>query len=149
MVHALLLSAIAQWAPSRNDPHAVEAGAATALYRDLNRKRRVRGLPALSLDGRLDDAAVAHVADMATRNYFAHESPSGESPFDRLHAAGCDYRYAGENIAMAPDERIADSALFKSAPHRENILSPNYRRVGIAVMVNGSGDLLFVEDFSD
>ncbi len=149
MVHALLMAALAFRSPAANELHTIAAGAATALYRDLNRARRRHGLGALALDRRLDRAAIVHVADMARRNYFAHESPEGNSPFDRLRQAGCDYRYAGENIAMAPDERIADWALFRSPPHRENILSPNYRRVGIAVSVTAAGELLFVEDFSD
>ncbi len=149
MLHAVLLGSMGfLWQP-KTDLHAMESSAATALYHDLNQKRRAHGLQRLELDVHLDDAAVSHVKEMATWNYFAHPSPNGASPFDRLRAAGCDYRFAGENIAMAPDEPIADRALFKSAPHRENILSPNYNRVGIAVMVNAAGDLLFVEDFTD
>lgn len=148
MVHALMLSAM--WAmPRRVDTHAAEAQAATALYYSLNRERRERGLAPLVLDMRLDQAAINHVVEMSRRNYFAHVSANGESPFDRMRDAGCTYRYAGENLALATDERTADAALFASAPHRENTLSPNYRRVGIAVMFNDDGDLLFVEDFSD
>jgi uncharacterized protein YkwD len=66
-----------------------------------------------------------------------------------MREAGCSYGYAGENIAQAPSERSADSALYASLPHRDNTLSPNYRRVGIAAMIAPNGELLFVEDFTD
>jgi len=147
MVHALIIGTIL--AMPRADVHAAEAQAATSLYYHLNEERRGRGLAPLALDARLSEAAVKHVVDMSSQNYFAHESASGESPFDRMREAGCSYRFAGENLALAPGEREADSALFASAPHRRNTLSPNYRRVGIAVMFNADGELLFVEDFSD
>lgn len=129
--------------------HQIEAAAATTLYYDINKERRSHGLAPLRLDARLSRAAVEHVIDMRTKNYFDHASPSGESPFDRMHKAGCTYHYAGENLAEAPTEQVADSALFASAPHRKNTLFANYRRVGIAVISDGAGEMLFVEDFSD
>ena len=135
--------------PSAPQVHTAEARAATALYRDLNRERSSYGIPPLSLDGRLGTAAVSHVLDMIRNRYFSHETPSGETPFDRFTAAGCIYRFAGENIAMAPDEQLADWAIFGSAPHRRNILNPHYARVGIAAAYDARGQLFFVEDFSD
>ncbi len=146
MVHALLLAA----AVSLQRPagvHAVESRAALALFTALNAERRRDGVPALVLDTQLSEAALEHVADMARNNYFDHTSPSGISPFDRMRRYGCDFSYAGENIALAGDEAQADHALFKSAPHRENTLNPKFTRVGIAVMRAADGRMLFVEDF--
>lgn len=148
MLHVLGLLAT-MFMPRAEQVHLAEAAAATALYDDINNERRTHGLAPLELDPRLGQAAVEHIVDMNTRNYFGHVSPSGVSPFDRMRAAGCQYAYAGENLAEAPNERIADSALINSAPHRRNTLSANYRRVGIAVMVDAYGELLFVEDFTD
>src|SRR5579864_8112468 len=116
MVHVLGLLAT-MFLPRAEQVHQAEAVAATALYYDLNHERRAHGLPPLQLDARLGEAAIEHVVDMSTRNYFDHVSPTGQSPFDRMHAAGCEYGYAGENLAEAPSERIADSALFASVPH--------------------------------
>lgn len=129
--------------------HALVLGAAISLLGDVNRERAARGLQPLVLDARLSNVAAAHAEDMALRRYFSHVSQSGSSPFDRLRAAGLPFRYAGENIAMAPDERVADAALFASTPHRENTLSSSYRRIGIGVAKDEQGNLLFVEDFSD
>ena len=149
MGHALALLAFL-WMPKNEERgRAAEARAATALYFDLNRERRSHGLTPLELDSRLSNAAVEHVVEMSDDDYFAHGSPDGQSPFDRMHNAGCSYNYAGENLALAPSERIADSALFASESHRQNTLSANYRRVGIAVMFDDAGELLFVEDFTD
>ena len=129
--------------------HAFVLGAAMSLLGDVNRERAERGLQPLVLDARLSRVASGHAEDMALQRYFSHESPGGVSPFDRLRAAGLPFRFAGENIALAPDERVADKALFESAPHRANTLSASYRRIGIGVAKDEQGNLLFVEDFSD
>ncbi len=129
--------------------HLMAFGLAMTMLSDLNGERASRGLQPLAIDARLTSAATGHAADMAQHGYFAHESQSGQSPFDRIRAAGCSFDYAGENIAMAPDVQSADSALFQSPPHRENILSADYHRVGIGVARDTDGDLYFVEDFSN
>lgn len=130
------------------DSRVAETQAATSLFAALNAERRRDGDAPLVLDYQLSEAALEHVEDMARNHYFAHESPSGVSPFDRMRRFGCEFSYAGENIALAGDEVQADRALFKSAPHRENTLNPRFRRVGIAVMYAADGRMLFVEDFA-
>jgi uncharacterized protein YkwD len=132
---------------SIGSPDVVSSG--DALLLDLNRTRVEHRLPPLQVDRRLTVAAFEHAEDMAYEQYFAHVSPDGRSPFDRIREAGVSYRFAGENIAMAPTEPTASDALFASLPHRENMLDPNYRRIGIAVARRPDGELLFVEDFSD
>ena len=123
--------------------------AAIALLGDVNRERASHGLQPLRIDVRLSRVASAHAADMAQFNYFSHASRNGATPFDRMTAAGLPYRYAGENIAIAPDERTADTALFASAPHRANTLSASYTRIGIGIVPDEQGNLLVVEDFAD
>ena len=129
--------------------HGLVMSAALSLFGDVNRERASHGLQPLIFDTRLSQVASAHAADMASRQYFSHESKDGATPFDRMKSAGVPYRYAGENIAFASDERTADAMLFASAPHRGNTLSSSYRRVGIGVAQDEQGNLLFVEDFSD
>lgn len=147
MVHALLMAAaFSLHRPS--EVHAVEASAASALFTAVNAERRREGVAPLVLDPQLSQAALEHVEDMSHHNYFAHVSPTGVSPFDRLRRLGCEFSYAAENIAWAGDEAQADRALFKSAPHRTNTLNPKYSRVGVAVMYAADGRLLFVEDFA-
>ncbi|HKU69177.1 MAG TPA: CAP domain-containing protein [Candidatus Baltobacteraceae bacterium] len=147
MLHALLL-ATALSAQRPADVHASEARAASALLRTLNAERRREGDAPLALDPQLGAAALEHVADMARRQYFEHTSPSGVTPFERMRRYGCEFTYAAENIALAGDAAQADSALFKSAPHRMNTLNPRFTRVGIAVTYAADGRMLFVEDFA-
>lgn len=127
----------------------IAAAAAFSLLHDINTERMTHGLRPLVLDARLASAAAQHALDMARRRYFAHESPAGDSPFDRMRAAGCSFSSAAENIALAEDVQQADSLLFQSVPHRENTLSPSYSRVGIGVARDADGNEYFVEDFSN
>lgn len=127
--------------------HGFMLSAALSLLGDVNRERASHGLQTLTYDAGLSRIASAHAADMASQHYFAHVSRNGATPFDRMRAAGVSYRYAGENIALAPDERTADVLLFASSPHRSNTLSSSFHRIGIGVARDGQGNLLFVEDF--
>lgn len=125
-----------------------ESHAASVLYASLNRERRANGLPELRIDPELNAAALDHAVDMARNAYFDHTSPAGVTPWDRMRGHKCAFSFAGENLALAGSAVQADHALFKSAPHRANTLSPNFTRVGIAVMAAPDGSLLFVEDFA-
>jgi uncharacterized protein YkwD len=121
---------------------------ARALWADLNATRRSAGLRTLVLEPRLCRIAQAHAADMVARRYFAHVSPDGVGPFERLTRAGWRYGYAGENLALDVSEEQAERHLLASTPHRENMLEPHYLRVGIAVVATDSREV-FVEIFSD
>jgi uncharacterized protein YkwD len=122
---------------------------AIVLYRHLNQVRSSDGVRLLAFDRRLVAVALQHALDMIEHHYFAHSAPDGSSPFDRLRDAGIDYTYAGENLAMDVSPDAASAALLHSPPHRENMLEPHYRRVGIAAVESPEGDEFFVEDFSD
>jgi uncharacterized protein YkwD len=147
MLSVLLLAAVLAQPQANVAQRASQA--ATQLYAALNDERRRNGLPQLELDSELSDAAVEHVEDMAQYRYFEHTSPAGVTPWDRMRRHGCFFSYAGENIALAGSGPEAARALYKSPPHRANILSPRFTRVGIGVSVSADGRLLFVEDFSD
>jgi uncharacterized protein YkwD len=118
------------------------------MLADLNDARAKDGLPALASDPQLETVAAEHAADMIARHYFSHETPEGASPFERMKRAGCRYGWAGENMAINVDPESAFLALLASPGHRENILNPHYRRVGIAAIPGDEGEV-FVQDFSD
>jgi uncharacterized protein YkwD len=66
--------------------------------------------------------AQAHSEDMVARAYFAHTNPDGQSPFDRLAAAGIGYRRAAENIAWGyPSAPAVLSGWLGSPGHRANL----------------------------
>ncbi|TMG45192.1 MAG: hypothetical protein E6H91_13750 [Chloroflexi bacterium] len=108
------------------------------LFELVQGERRDRGLPDLLWDERLVPVARAHSEEMFKLKYFSHESPIAGSPFDRLKAAGITYARAGENLAYAQSVAVAHRALMDSPGHRENILRPEFTRIGIGVISAGA-----------
>ncbi|MBI4050329.1 MAG: hypothetical protein HY398_02670 [Candidatus Doudnabacteria bacterium] len=101
----------------------------------LNADRAQNDLAPLAANPRLEEAARKKAEDLLKIGYFAHTSPIGLEPWDFIRAAGFDYSYAGENLAMNygnADELESD--FLQSPSHRENLLSPNYTDVGVAVV---------------
>ena len=119
------------------------------MLADLNATRARAGLPTLRLDNRLTEVARQHGIDMAVHNYFAHESLNGQSPFDRMKAYRISFGWAGENLAISPDEQTAYEALLQSPEHRANIMQRHFAKVGIAAVQGADGEMLFVQDFTN
>ncbi|WP_343700517.1 CAP domain-containing protein [Chitinophaga sp.] len=80
----------------------------------------------------LELAAAKHSKDMVERKYFSHNSPDGTTPQTRITAAGYKYSWSGENIASG-FSREADviSGWLKSEGHCKNLMSANYKEMGI------------------
>ena len=66
----------------------------------VNKSRIKEGLKALVENGKLSAAARDKANDMAKKDYFAHTSPSGATPWYWLKKNEYDYKYAGENLAI-------------------------------------------------
>ncbi len=115
----------------------------------LNKERSERGLPELVMDETLREVARQHSVDMFQRGYFSHIDPEGVTPFDRIRAGGVSFFIAGENLAVAPTVSIAHQGLMDSPGHRENILRPSYRRVGIGAARGGRHGTMFTQNFAD
>jgi uncharacterized protein YkwD len=115
----------------------------------VNMERRKRGLNPLRPDPKLTAVARAHSKDMFKRGYFAHVNPDGATPFNRMKKAGIRYMSAGENLALAPNVEIAHKGLMKSPGHRQNILSPAYKKVGIGAVENDVYGVMFSQEFTN
>lgn len=113
----------------------------------INQERTSRGLAPLEADAELTEVARQHSADMFTRGYFSHYTPEGENPFDRMKEANVKFRTAGENLALAPTLQIAHTGLMNSPGHRENILRPQFGRVGIGILDGGRRGLMISQEF--
>lgn len=113
----------------------------------LNAERTSRGLRPLELDARLVSVARGHSEEMFRLEYFGHTSPTDGSPFDRLASAHISYARAGENLAYAQSVVVAHRGLMASEGHRENILRPDFARVGIGVISAGSYGRMFTQLF--
>jgi hypothetical protein len=73
----------------------------------VNQERMVEGLRPLHYNDRLYDSARNHSRDMATANYYSHDSRNGRKFFERIFAAGYPVTKCGENIARgfsSPEE---------------------------------------------
>jgi uncharacterized protein YkwD len=124
------------------------AGEADALAADVNRERAKRGISQLARDASLDRFAHAKAVDMAARGYFGHTSPEGITFAERMRAGRWPTAYVGENIAFDRDEPAAHQAFLNSPPHLANVIDPNQRRIGVAVVTVGHNETFYVEDFS-
>lgn len=115
----------------------------------VNAERIAAGVQPLTQDDTLTSAARAHSRDMFMRRYFAHNSPDGQTPGDRIHAAGITFTDAGENLAYAPDVKTAHTGLMNSPEHKKNILDPAFHRVGIGIITTDSYGLMVTQDFTN
>jgi uncharacterized protein YkwD len=70
---------------------------------------------------------------MAERGYFSHTTPEGKTFTQRLRESGASYSTAGENIAGNHSAKGAVDAWLASTGHRQNMLNPAFRRLGVGV----------------
>jgi len=116
-----------------------------------NQTRLENGLPELTLNQTLVKAATQKAADMIARNYWAHTSPDGRTPWSFFKNVNYKYLYAGENLARDfLDSTSVLEAWLDSPTHRDNLLSSRYNDVGIAVIQDifqGQETILVVQLF--
>lgn len=129
----------------------------------VNRERTAQGESALREDAALACAAQSHSDDMASRGYFDHVGPGGDTPVSRVRR--CGYIYSpqvgyeiGENIGWGTlwlaTPRAMVAAWMSSPGHRANILDGRYRDTaigisphGIASLAKGQAGAVYTQDF--
>lgn len=117
------------------------------LLNYINVERALHGLSSVSLRADLNILAQNYAIDMVDRYFFSHIDPDGGNPDTRRKELGIKTN-VGENLAHAPSVYFAHQALMRSAIHRENILDPNWDNIGIGIELDGTGDMMLVEEFS-
>ncbi|MFH1366448.1 MAG: CAP domain-containing protein [Patescibacteria group bacterium] len=99
----------------------------------------------------LDAAALDKANDMIALQYFSHTSPEGETPWDFISENGYEYKFAGENLAVDFFEpKKAVNAWLSSPDHQDNILDPDYKEIGVAMvkgMIENRETVLIVQIF--
>ena len=116
-----------------------------------NREREKNGLTVLIYSPLLAQAAQAKAADMHQNNYWAHNSPSGTTPWSFITAAGYKYVFAGENLARDfTNPQDAVEAWTNSPSHRSNLLDKNFKEIGVGIengRLTGREGILVVQMF--
>lgn len=113
----------------------------------INSERAKAGLAPVKANLKLTEVARLKAKDMIAKNYFNHNSPTYGSPFDMMKQFGISYRTAGENLAGAPSVDTAHQNLMNSPGHRANILSPNFKEIGIGILSGSQYGKIFVQMF--
>lgn len=75
---------------------------------------------------------------MKDRQFFAHDNPDGQTPFDRMSAAGISYESAGENIARGQKTGGAVFTAWNNrSGHKANIENSGYTHHGLGYIEDG------------
>ncbi len=108
----------------------------------VNHERAQNGRAPLIANASLEQAAEEHCAELIAKDYFAHVSPSGETPAQRIIATGY---LPGPSVGYAIGENLAWGTLSLSTPnaivaawiaspeHLANMLESQYTETGIGV----------------
>jgi len=105
------------------------------LLNDTNSHRTENSLKPLALNPKLMIAAEEKAKDIIKVGYWAHTSPDGTTPWQRIDNTGYKYSYAGENLARGFNTSIGIlEAWMESSTHRANVLGKQYTDVGFAAV---------------
>lgn len=142
----------------------------------INAERKKKGLAALGWQESLNRIARRYSQDMSKRNFFAHNDPEGNSFLDRYKEEGFACRLRIGNTTYLGGENIAQDNLYKSVlyrngvayydwntedeiaasivngwmnskGHRENILTPYFKRHGIGLSISDDGKVYVTQNF--
>jgi uncharacterized protein YkwD len=120
-------------------PHAKLNPIESRIVELVNDARAAAGAAPLVLSDRLGIAARVHADDMAANGYLAHDSTAGDTPADRVHAAGLDYDEIAENLLIDQGHdldalpRRALATWLASPASRVNLLAPRFRTAAVAI----------------
>jgi uncharacterized protein YkwD len=110
------------------------SGRERALLGAVNSTRAANGLRPLRADGTLTRAARFQSRVLLAQDVLSHGDFA-----ERLRRFGAIGRLLGENLAWASagagDARAIVTAWLNSPPHRENLLRPAFRRIGLGAAV--------------
>lgn len=96
----------------------------------VNKERRNRGLVELKMFPRLSKCAVIRVNETTT--YWSHQRRNGKAGLDVFDEQGLKWSNIAENIAKgSPDPQSVMNGWMNSTDHRNSILNPNYRYIGV------------------
>lgn len=116
----------------------------------INTERKKRNLTILISSPELTQLAREHSQDMAAQKKLSHTSSSGKTLRIRYRQAGIYFAEGGENIAFSETFRpdFIHQSLMESPKHRNNILAPEFNKVGIGVIYKEAHGYYVTQDFT-
>ncbi len=108
------------------------------VLRLVNVERKKAGLSEFTTTEALNKAANDRAKELT--KHFGHDRPDGRSCFTVLDEYNIPSGWAGENIAAGqktPEEVVDD--WMNSKGHRENILNPNFKKMGVGYYKKDGG----------
>ena len=140
LVVAATVTVIAPGAGSATGSRSTATVLEVGILGDLNDVRAAHGLRPLELSPALTAAARQHTLEMLDDGYFKHESVN-DAPFwkrvERYYPKGSGNWEVGENLIWSSPSLGVKKALehwMASHGHRQNILSPTWREIGVAAV---------------
>lgn len=125
----------------------IETDYARQVMNLVNVERSAAGLPALSWDNAIANAANVRAVEVS--QLFDHTRPDGRSCFTALEEQGISNGYRGENIAAGyTTPEAVMTGWMNSQGHRENILRSQFKRIGVGYYVDVNGRANWVQMFA-
>lgn len=118
----------------------------TKLLKLINKSRADHGLAEITMDDKLNTLAQEHSEDMKTNNYFSHYDLNNKTPEDRRIELGITTP-VGENLAKDVSVEFAHFGLMRSASHYKNILTADWKKIGLGISFD-QGELIITEEFT-
>jgi len=132
LVAIVFISFLPLYAWMTPDIMAEESAKIVALTNDLRLKS---GLPVLTVNRKLSQAAELKNEDMLSAQYFAHINSTGQGLKYWLSSVGYDYLTAGENLAIGFSDAPGVVDAWQASPtHYKNLIG-NFSETGVAVVI--------------
>jgi uncharacterized protein YkwD len=125
---SLLVVAVLATGTASSGVRAAELSKRGRMLQLLNQARRNHGLPVFRLNLDLSASAWRHSKRMATRNRLFHTANLYEA------VRAWSPSTWGENVGAARWLKRVRTLWMRSGGHRDNILNPRFRRIGIGVV---------------
>lgn len=126
--------------PPTPDPAPTTEPVQAELLRLHNDRRRPTGAPPLTLDDRLQRAALIQARDQARRHRLGHDGSDGSNVAVRVGRQGYSWRALGENAAEGQVDVPQVMRDWVGSPgHRRNIEDPAYTQFGGAMAAADDG----------
>ena len=116
-----------------------------AIFNKVNQERAKAGVAPLTYNTTMEKYARIKSQDMGDNNYFDHKDLNGNLITTKMKADGVSYQAWGENIAyiggITDPTQLANKFMtnwMNSSGHRKNILSTNFKSIGVGVYKVGN-----------